>query len=126
MSRIESLLPAFGAVLAAVAVALSAAASHALTTRLDPDDLRRVWIAAALLFGHGAVLAASTTWPTTRSVRAGRIFLAVGTVIFAGALLARALAGTSSAPAPLGGSTLILGWLLLSLGLLPRSTSREN
>lgn len=125
MSRIESLLPAFGAVLAAVAVALSAAASHALTTRLDPDDLRRVWIAAALLFGHGAVLATSTTWPATRAARAARVLLAVGAMTFAGALLGRALAGASSALAPWGGSTLILGWLLLALGLFPRPASRD-
>jgi uncharacterized membrane protein YgdD (TMEM256/DUF423 family) len=96
-----------GALLAGAGVALSAYASHAA----DGDARGLLLMAAAFAFGHGVALQV----PGPGRGREGQVaaaMLLVGTLLFAGALVARALFDGSSAAAPWGGGLLMLGWLL--------------
>lgn len=103
-------LAAGGAVLAALAVALAAYASHAA----DPDSRTRLLLAAAFAFGHGAALAVLAVDMRRRLGRAAALALFVGTCLFAGSLAGAALAGWPTRLAPAGGMLLIAGWLALA------------
>lgn len=110
--RTLRLVGAAGALIAGAAVALAAYASHAAT----PDARERLLMAAAIAFGHGAVLAVAAG--DTGSGRTGRLAslgLLVGASLFAGSLAGAALAGWSTRLAPIGGTLLIAGWLLLAV-----------
>lgn len=100
-----------GALLAGVAVALAAYASHAAT----PDARMRLFMAAAFAFGHGAVLAVGGAAPARRLAQGAWLALLVGTLLFAGSLVGAVLFGLSTRLAPLGGLTLIGGWLVLAI-----------
>jgi uncharacterized membrane protein YgdD (TMEM256/DUF423 family) len=103
-------LAACGSVLAGMAVALAAYASHAAS----PDARERLALAAAFAFGHGAVLA---VLGRDASGRLGRVALSAqfaGTLLFAGSLAGAALAGWPTGLAPFGGMLIIAGWLLLA------------
>ena len=110
----------FGALLAALSVALSAAAAHvpalqqagpALTASLDQQRLHAlglVLVGVLLVWSHSPWLVAS-----------GCLMVA-GQLLFCLNLDARILWGWDPARAlvPLGGSTFILAWLALALGML--------
>ena len=108
----------FGALSAAVAVALGAFGAHALRSRLEPRDLEifetavryQMYHALALL-AAGWLLARGGTGAST----AAWAFVA-GTVIFCGSLYLMVATGHRwlGAVTPLGGVALILGWLLLA------------
>ena len=112
---------AAGALLGCAAVALAAAASHALAARLDADDMRRVWIAAGIGLAHAPVLVAIAL-----ANRGGRVLLAaasailLGALLFCGSLVGRALLGAPSTLAPAGGVLLMLGWLALAVAIVRR------
>lgn len=97
-----------GALLACVAVALSAYASHAAEGAVRAS----LFIAAAFAFGHGLGLIALAAVSRGRVAALASSLLLVGVLLFAGALVAKVLFGLSSAVAPWGGTAMMLGWLL--------------
>lgn len=101
----------------AIGAAMGAAASHLLTERpgaallVSTAQQYQLWHALALAlvavlgWNGGPRLLQATAW----------VFLA-GQLFFCGALYLGAFAGVSFGPmAPVGGSLLILGWLLLAV-----------
>ncbi|TYT25478.1 DUF423 domain-containing protein [Luteimonas viscosa] len=103
-------LRAAGALLAAVAVGLSAYAAHGI----EAPARANLQLAALYAFGHGVALAALARGGASRLALGALWLLLAGTVLFAGALVSKSLLGWSAATAPLGGGLLILGWLLLA------------
>ncbi len=97
-----------GALLAGLAVALSAYASHAV----DGSARANLLTAAAFAFGHGVALIALAGTAARRIGAIATALLLAGVLMFSGALVAKSLFGASSAIAPYGGSLLMLGWLL--------------
>ena len=123
-----------GAVLGAVGVALGAFGAHVLNGLLTDlgfvgDDITRrianhetavryqMWHALAIVL----VGIALTSRPTPWWQAAGWAFL-LGVLIFSGLLYALVLTGPSwrwlGAVVPVGGASLIVGWLLLAVGAL--------
>ena len=100
-------MAAAGAVLAALAVALGAYASHAA----GPDGGARLGLAAAFAFGHGLALAALAPRVSGRLGTLALASLLLGTLLFAGSLAGAHFFGLPTRLAPLGGSLLMLGWL---------------
>ena len=109
------LLAAIGALCCAVAVGAGAYAMHAT---LAPQDHERLAIAALFGFAHGLALAAIAPRTSSRARKAGLWIVLLGTLLFAGSLAGTALLGTRPVLAPIGGSALILGWLLVALGFV--------
>jgi len=91
----------------ALGVALAAAGSHRADANLG--------IAGNFLLFHAPVLLGLSLLVGSRLANLAGWLLAAGLAVFAGDLVARALAGQSLFPfaAPVGGSGLILGWLLV-------------
>jgi uncharacterized membrane protein YgdD (TMEM256/DUF423 family) len=104
---------AIGAVFCGLSVAAGAYAAHAA----DPAAARRLAIAALFAFGHGLAL-------MVLRARGGKLAIAVratllaGVVLFAGSLAWAAILGGQPRLAPLGGTLLMLGWLLAAFELL--------
>jgi uncharacterized membrane protein YgdD (TMEM256/DUF423 family) len=105
---------ALGAVLGALAVVLGAFGAHALEDRLGPAEL--AWWATAVQY-HGAHALAVVLYGLFAE-RAGRgglpaALFAAGTLVFSGSLYAMALGAPRwlGAITPLGGASLIAGWL---------------
>jgi len=111
---------ALAALLGAAGVAAGAHAAHGLAGVERARDLVRLASQYALLHAPAVILAALLA-DRLRSAWAGRfvwlagLALLVGALLFCGSLLALAFDGPGSL-APLGGSLLLLGWLLLALG----------
>lgn len=97
-----------GALLAALAVALSAYAAHVA----DPAAQSRLQMAALFAFGHGIALAALAPAAARRLARIALAALLVGVLLFAGGLASAYFLGTSTRLLPFGGSLMILAWLL--------------
>lgn len=104
---------AIGAVLAALAVAGAAYASHGLSGEAQA----RLSIAAAFAFGHGVALLALLHRCQSRRQRLGMLALVLGVLLFSGSLAGAALFHGTTRFAPLGGSLLILAWLYLAVVL---------
>ncbi len=107
--------------LAALAVALGAFASHRLREHTNPQLVATFETAARYHLTHaiGIALAgvADVMWPYSRwPVRAGWLFLA-GIVLFSGSLYAHVLTHRRAPTwlAPVGGLAFILGWLALGV-----------
>jgi len=112
---------AIGALNGALSVALGAFGAHALRTSLDPRALEifetavryqathalALLVVAVLLARRASGLLTGSAWAFT-----------AGITIFSGSLYLLALTGTGrwGAVAPIGGSALIVGWLLLAVG----------
>ena len=110
---------AAGAVLCALAVAAGAFGAHALASRLDAHSLQ-LWETAAryLVYGgFGVLLAglAAARWPQAGFDRAAVALLA-GAVVFSLTVFVLALGGPRwlGAVTPLGGTLLIVGFLLFA------------
>jgi uncharacterized membrane protein YgdD (TMEM256/DUF423 family) len=115
---------ASGALAGAVAVALAAWLAHGAPARLDPARLGMAQSAAAMLGWHAPALLAAGLWaerrPGARLPHLAAAALAVGLLLFCGGVFG-AVAGVRLGPAaPVGGSLLIGGWLLLLLAALRR------
>lgn len=108
------LLAACGALLAAIAVAMAAYAAHAA----QGLDASRLHSASLFAFGHGIALAALVP----RRPRALRTLalsvLLLGTLLFSGSLALAVFAGLPTALAPIGGTLMILAWLLYAVDAL--------
>lgn len=115
--RKPSLLAFSGALFAALAVALGAYAAHGVADAHAQSNLQT---AALYAFGHGIALAVLSA-STLRSLgRAGLYLLLLGTLLFSGSLVLGALAQISVKLAPVGGISLILGWLVWGLDSIRR------
>ena len=114
---------AVGAALGAAGVALGAFGAHGLKARVSPDLLavfetgvRYHLVHALALLGVGW---AAERWPGALTQAAGWLF-AAGILVFSGSLYAMTLTGARwlGAITPLGGLSLILGWVLLAAAAL--------
>ncbi len=108
-----------GALLAFAAVALGAFGAHALSGRLAPDRLNVYEVGVRYQMYHALALLA-VGWATGRfpggaAVAAGWAFVA-GIAIFSGTLYALAFGAPRwlGAVTPIGGLSLLAGWLLLA------------
>ncbi|HWK64963.1 MAG TPA: DUF423 domain-containing protein [Rhizobiaceae bacterium] len=97
-----------GGLAGAAGVGLSAAAAHA--------GGGNVGTAASFLLMHAPVLVASGHLKANAVLRTGSLVVLVGLLLFCGDLLLRAYAGTRLFPmaAPIGGTAMILGWLMIA------------
>lgn len=112
-----------GALYGLLAVGFSALAAHLLAGRLDAAAAALVATGLRIQGWHALALLGCGLW-TPRGGRlahaAGAAF-ALGTLMFCGALYALALGGGLVAgAAPMGGTMLMAGWLLLGLSALRR------
>lgn len=110
------LLAALGALLAASAVAMSAYAAHAV----HGVDASRLHSAALFAFGHGIALAALAPRRQRRLRTFALAVLLLGTLLFSGSLALAVFVGMSTGLAPVGGSLMILAWLLYAIEALRR------
>jgi len=107
-----------------VGVALGAFGAHALKSRL-PADLLAVWNTGVQYhlwhaLGMIAVGLCASIVPDGPWLRAAGALLLAGIVLFSGSLYALALSAPRGLGAltPLGGISLILGWLALVIAML--------
>ncbi len=120
MSRLEVAFAAAGAILLALATALGAVGSHVMAARLDPEGLASWQTAVSFQFWHGLGLFA-VAWsvnrlPRSRLAPAAGALMLTGVLLFSGSILvARLGLSVQAGPAaPIGGSSLILSWLMLA------------
>jgi uncharacterized membrane protein YgdD (TMEM256/DUF423 family) len=112
-----------GALLGCLGVAAGAFGAHALATRLAADRLELFELAVRYQLIHAlALMAASVAaqrWPGATSHAAGWLLL-VGTLVFCGTVYALAFSAPRilGAVTPIGGLSLIAGWLLLAVAAL--------
>ncbi len=111
-------LAASGAVLAAIAVALAAYASHGL----HGVDQSRLQTAAVFAFGNGLALAALAPSTTRRLGQWALFALLLGLLLFSGSLTGAVLARWPTTLAPTGGLLMIGGWLALAVDFIRRET----
>lgn len=118
-----------GAAFAGLGVVLGAFGAHVLKERLSTDDLQIFTTGTnyQLIHGVALLLVASLGERIVSNQRAaviGWLFIA-GIVLFSGSLYALAMTGTKSfgMVAPIGGLSLIVGWLVLTISALPSNQS---
>ena len=109
-----------GALLGFGAVAMAALGAHGLA-HLEPSALRMVHSAIQMQGWHALALLACGHWAPRGGFLADGAGMAftVGSVLFCGAVYALAVGqiGVGMA-APIGGTSLMIGWLLLGLSAL--------
>ncbi len=105
---------ACGALYAAVAVALSAYASHAV----EGVAQSRLQTAAIFAFGHGVALAALAPAASRRVGRIAMWMLCIGVLLFSGSIAGSVLLQLPTIAAPFGGMLLIAGWIVFAIDLL--------
>ncbi len=109
-----------GALLGFGAVAMAALGAHGLA-HLDPSALRMVHSAVQMQGWHALALLACGLWAPRGGFladAAGMAF-ALGSVLFCGAVYALAVGQFAvGMAAPIGGTVLMIGWLLLGLSAL--------
>jgi len=113
LERLDNLKPLIliaSGLFGAAGVALAAAASHGGDTRL-------LGTASTMCLIHAPALAALHAG-RFRTATLAALVIAVGTLVFAGDLLARHALGSGLFPmaAPTGGTVMIVGWLLVAVG----------
>lgn len=96
------------------------AGAYAMHGALTPQNHERLAVAAVFLFAHGLALASLAPGTSSRLRQAGFLALLLGTILFAGSLVLAALLGIAPTLAPIGGSLLMLGWLLIGGDFLRR------
>lgn len=116
-SRKPSLLGFLGGMLAAAAIGLSAYASHGVA---DPPAQSHLSTAAAYAFVHGLALALLGPQSLNAVARLSLYVLLLGTLLFSGSLVVGALLQWSTQLAPVGGITLMAGWVVYAVGALKR------
>lgn len=115
--RTGAWLAAAGAVLAALAIGLSAYAAHGVA---DAHARGNLQLASLYAFGHGIALAALAPATARRVPLLALAGLLAGTLLFAGSLAFAALLGWPTRLAPLGGTVLMASWLLYAVGVARR------
>lgn len=114
--RLNTALAASGALLCAAGVGLSAYAAHAA----QPDALRRLVPAVAMVLLHGVALAAMAPHARSRVERLALVAMLCGVLLFSGALLYAHALDTPARIAPAGGMLLIAAWLVQAVAFLRR------
>jgi uncharacterized membrane protein YgdD (TMEM256/DUF423 family) len=117
-------------VLGALAVAAGAFAAHALRARLAPEALALVDTASRYQLMHALALIAAGLLLIVRPSRAATlsaIAFTTGVIVFCGSLYALALGAPRSfgMVAPVGGTLLIAGWLMLAAAALQKDPERS-
>jgi uncharacterized membrane protein YgdD (TMEM256/DUF423 family) len=106
-----------GSVSGLIAVAMAAALSHALPGRLDETSLQWVRTAQQIQAWHAVMLVLCGVLASRVGLfghLAGAAFT-LGTLLFCGAVYTLGIEGfLIPGAAPVGGSTLMLGWLLVA------------
>ena len=114
----------FGAIAGAAAVALSAWLAHGAPARLDAARLGMAQNAATMLGWHALALLATGLWaerrPGARLPQLAGGAFALGLLLFCGSVFGAATGVRLGPVAPVGGSLLIGGWLILLLAALRR------
>ena len=116
----ESAFAAAGALLLALATALGAIGSHVMAARLDAAGLASWQTAVSFQFWHGlgllAVAWSASRLPQSRLVPLAGALMLAGVLLFSGSIVLARLGITAHAgpAAPIGGSSLILSWILLA------------
>ena len=119
----DRLFFALGAFIGALGVAAGAFGAHALAGKLAADRLELFELAARYQMIHALALIAAAwaaqRWPSALTSAAGWLLL-VGVVIFCGTIYALAFGAPRilGAVTPIGGMSLIIGWVLLALAAL--------
>ena len=103
-----------GALLAALAVALSAYAAHAT----DGAAQSRLQTAAIFAFGHGTAFVALAPQVRGRWLLVAALALQAGAVLFCGSLVGSVLLGWPTTLTPTGGTLLIAGWAAWAVAAL--------
>lgn len=103
---------ALAAIVCAASVGLAAYASHAAL----PGQAPRLGLAAAFAFGHGLALIL-IAGRRSRTAGISRMLFLLGIAGFSGGLCFAVFMDARAATAPMGGSLLILGWLVLAYDL---------
>ncbi len=116
-ARKPSLLACLGALLAAASIGLSAYAAHGVA---DPLAQQHLNMAALYAFAHGAVLLALGPRQQGAIAYLGLYVLLLGVLLFSGSLAGAALLQWPTRLAPVGGTTLMAGWVLLAINALRR------
>ncbi|GHA69254.1 DUF423 domain-containing protein [Cognatilysobacter bugurensis] len=114
--RVSPWFGAVGAWLAGASVALAAYASHGV----EGEARERLMLAAVFAFGHGLAAAAIAPQASRRAARFSLALLLIGVALFSGSLVAAQFFGTPTRFAPLGGTLLMLGWLVLGIDRVRR------
>ncbi|GAA5219183.1 DUF423 domain-containing protein [Corallincola platygyrae] len=109
-------LATIGALMMASGIALGAFAAHGLKARLEPELLAAFQTGVQYQIYHGLgvlVLVALSLFSGIR-LKAEAVWLVTGALIFSVSLYLLALSGvrTIGMVTPIGGSAMILGWLL--------------
>ena len=130
LTREVRLSIAAGAVLGALAVAAGAFAAHALRARLAPEALALVDTASRYQLMHALAVIAAGLLLAVRPSRAATlsaIAFTTGVIVFCGSLYALALGAPRSfgIVAPVGGTLLIAGWLMLAAAALQKDPERS-
>lgn len=119
-SRIQISLAAF---FAFTAVALGAVGAHALEERLREGAMMEIWRTAALYhLAHALALFALGIWSEAAGRSPSRncaaMFWSAGIIFFSGSLYGLALDGPSllGPVTPLGGLSLLAGWVAVAFG----------
>lgn len=105
------LLATAGGGLAALAIGLSAWASHGLEAGREQHN---VLMACLFCFGHGVAWLALARQAEGRCWQVGLILQAIGIALFCGSLIGNAVLGWPTRLAPAGGMALMAGWILLA------------
>lgn len=115
-----------GALLAALGVALGAFGAHGLRSLLDASALGWWQTAVQYQMWHAVGLLALGAARLPRSLLPAAL-LTVGTVVFVGTLYLMALGGPRwlGAVTPIGGSLMILGWVVLAWQVLRTGRHRS-
>lgn len=116
-SRTPSVLAAVGAVLAAIAIGLSAYASHGVS---DAQAQQHLQTASLYALVHGVALAALGARSDRLLAGLALTALLLGTLMFSGSLVVGALLHWSTRLAPVGGVTMMVGWVLFAVHSLRR------
>jgi uncharacterized membrane protein YgdD (TMEM256/DUF423 family) len=107
-----------------LAVAIGAIGAHALKAHLSPDDMALFRTGWEYHMIHALALALIGTlglsFPKSRSFRYAGVFWILGIVLFSGSLYAVSLGAPRILVhvTPLGGFSLMAGWIALSVGAL--------
>ena len=123
-ARTGSVLMAFGAVAGFLAVAGGALAAHALRSRLPPEQIATLGTAIDYQMYHALALLVLGALPrrplSSPWFARAALCMAAGMVLFCGSLWFIGLGGWHQGGllAPVGGSLLMLGWILVAVGAL--------
>lgn len=115
--RYGRVLAGLGALLAALAIGLSAYAAHGVAPGKAQDWLHT---ASMYAFAHGFALAVLAPRAGDRLTRLAAGLWLAGTALFCGSLAGGALCGWPTRLAPAGGVALMAGWLAWAVASLRR------